>query len=294
MNSHAQIPTPLLMEDRIRVYFSSRTIDNTSLTTFIDLDPDNPSEIKYLNEDYILEVGNRGLFDEHGIMPSSVLRNGDEIWLYYGGWSRRESIPYSNWTGLAISKDEGRTFEKYNKSPIFDRTFDEPYSATAVFVRKSKEGFEGWYASGQDWIEVDGKLEEYYRIRVATSIDGIIWKRNKKEPLPFKSRFEPTHRPTIIEHNSKFHMWFCYRDIYDFRDGANSYRVGYAHSVDKINWQRDDKLSGIDVSLKGWDSKMIAYPYVLKYKDCLYMFYNGNGFGKSGFGYAILNLQSLK
>ena len=89
-------------------------------------------------------------------------------------------------------------------------------------------------------------------------------------------------------------MWFCFREINDFRDGANSYRIGYAFSYDKINWHRDDKLAGIDVASQGWDSKMIAYPYVVKHNDLLYMFYNGNGFGRSGFGYATLDLRELK
>jgi len=35
---------------------------------------------------------------------------------------------------------------------------------------------------------------------------------------------------------------------------------------------------------------MIAFPYISKYKKRNYMFYNGNGFGKSGFGYAELEL----
>ena len=181
MNSHAQIPTPLMMEDRIRVYFSSRTAENLSHTTFVDVDLDNPSIIKSLNKSPILVLGDKGLFDEHGIMPSSVINNDGEIWLYYGGWSRRKYIPYSNWTGLAISNDDGYSFKKFNKSPVFDRAFDEPFSATAVFVRKDNGKFESWYASGQDWIEVDGHLEEFYRIRMAISGDGILWDRTKRK-----------------------------------------------------------------------------------------------------------------
>lgn len=294
MNSHAQIPAPLLLEDRFRVYFSSRPEKNLSLTSFIDLELDNPSNIIFLNKTPILSLGDRGLFDEHGIMPSCAIHNENEVWLYYGGWSRRESIPYSNWTGLAISQDNGYSFKKYNNTPIFDRAFNEPYSATAVFVRKSENAFDSWYASGQNWIYVDNHLEEYYRIRMATSSDGINWVRQNKELLNYKNQFEPTHRPTVIEYNSKYHMWFCFRKISNFRDGNNSYRIGYAYSFDKINWFRDDELAGIDVSSEGWDSKMIAYPYVLKCKEKLYMFYNGNGFGSSGFGYATLDLKSLK
>ena len=84
-------------------------------------------------------------------------------------------------------------------------------------------------------------------------------------------------------------MWFSYRGRKDFRYGSQSYRIGLAYSKDLINWTRNDKLSGIDISDSGWDSLMIAYPSIIKIKDKYVMFYNGNSFGKDGFGYAILD-----
>ena len=45
---------------------------------------------------------------------------------------------------------------------------------------------------------------------------------------------------------------------------------------------------GIDVSKNGWDSEMICYPYVFDHKGKRYMLYNGNGYGKTGFGLAVL------
>jgi predicted GH43/DUF377 family glycosyl hydrolase len=88
-------------------------------------------------------------------------------------------------------------------------------------------------------------------------------------------------------------MWFCYRSISDFRDGKGSYRIGYASSKDMINWKRDDQKAGIDVSEEGWDSKMITYPYIVQNEDQLIMFYNGNGFGENGFGYATASINDL-
>jgi hypothetical protein len=53
-----------------------------------------------------------------------------------------------------------------------------------------------------------------------------------------------------------------------------------------------DNLVGIDVSEKlekidVFDDESIAYPYVTKLKSELIMLYNGTGFGKTGFGYAV-------
>jgi hypothetical protein len=288
MNSHAQIPTVLVKEDRLRIYFATRPEQNLSLTTFIDVDIEEPSRIIYVHDKPILELGRAGMFDENGIMPSYVCEHEGQVWLYYGGWSRRTSIPYSNWTGLAISDDGGFTFHKTYLGPILDRTPLEVYSATGCFIFKVGNTWHMWYASGEDWIKIKDNYEEYYVIKHTTSLDGIHWIRDNKKLLPSRNENEPTHRPSVFYDNGLYHMFFCYRGITDFRDGQNSYRIGYASSNDLQEWTRKDDEAGILLSDVGWDSTMMAYPYIVAAKDRILMFYNGNGFGKSGFGYAQL------
>jgi hypothetical protein len=73
-------------------------------------------------------------------------------------------------------------------------------------------------------------------------------------------------------------LWYSYR-------GA-SYRIGYAESTNGRDFIRRDERVGIDVSPSGWDSEMIEYAYVFDHNGNRFMIYNGNGFGKSGLGYA--------
>jgi hypothetical protein len=83
-------------------------------------------------------------------------------------------------------------------------------------------------------------------------------------------------------------MWFCHRAGGGFRDDPDrTYRIGYAESGDGVEWERKDEQAGIDVSPSGWDSQMVAYPFVFEHADATYLFYNGNGFGREGFGYAV-------
>ena len=82
-------------------------------------------------------------------------------------------------------------------------------------------------------------------------------------------------------------MWYCFRDSKDYRDGTGSYRMGYAESKDGIHFTRADNKAGIDVSKEGWDSTMICYPTIVEVDGRLLMFYNGNGFGRTGIGYAV-------
>jgi hypothetical protein len=49
-----------------------------------------------------------------------------------------------------------------------------------------------------------------------------------------------------------------------------------------------DDVHGLAVASEGWDSTMTCYPFVLQFDGRTVMLYNGNGFGRSGFGYAGL------
>ena len=79
-------------------------------------------------------------------------------------------------------------------------------------------------------------------------------------------------------------MWYSYRG----QKNIETYRIGYAESSNGVNWTRKDNLVGIDVSADGWDSEMICYPYVFIHNNEIFMVYNGNGYGRSGFGIAKL------
>ena len=84
-------------------------------------------------------------------------------------------------------------------------------------------------------------------------------------------------------------MYFCYRQAYGFRqDSSRGYRLGYARSTDLKNWVRDDSVAGIDVSSEGWDSQMQCYPHLFESDGKVYLLYNGNEFGRYGFGLAML------
>ena len=288
MLSHAQVPTVLDMGHFLRIYFSTRTSPTESKIAVMDVDAQNPSKILEIHSGSLLDCGAPGTFDEHGLMPSSVLKDSDnKIRLYYSGWSRRTTVPYSNLTGLALSED-GINFRKIGGGPILSTNYLEPYSATSPFVYSFNGAYVAFYCSGNDWLKIDGKYEHTYDIKSAHSEDGIHWVQNGKTCFSKTHPREAVTRPTVLSLHGNYHMWFCYRGSLDFRDGAESYRIGYAYSKDLEGWERRDADAGIYLGPDEWDSSMLAYPYVLETIYGIYMFYNGNGFGKSGFGYAIL------
>lgn len=283
---HMQGPVALHCGNFIRVYYADRDLSGKSFPTYFDIDINNLDKIIYSHKDPIISWGPCGTFDDDGIMPACALYVGKYIWMYYSGWNRRITIPYHNTTGLAFSKDGGKSFRRMFNGPILDRTPYEPFMAVTPWVMKS-DIWHMWYVSGKSWININGKLEPTYGIRHAKSHDGIIWNREENFVIPMRNSEEAIARPTVIFKNNTFHMWYSYRDSRNFRDGDGSYRIGYSYSIDGKTWIRADQVAEVPRSGLEWDAHMQCYPYVIKINGNFYMFYNGNSFGKTGIGLAI-------
>lgn len=291
MQTHASVPTvDKVNDDLLRIYFGTRDSKNRNYTAYIEVEADNPKNILYVHDEPVLSPGSLGTFDDCGAMPSWLVNYEGKKYLYYIGWNVRNTISYHNSIGLAISEDGGVSFKKYSEGPLIDRNHIEPYFCAAPCVIIENGLWRMWYLSCVKWVIFDGKPEPYYHIKYAESKDGIHWVRNGIVSIDFKDDNEcGIVRPSVIKENEVYKMWYSYRNLENYRtDSKNGYRIGYAESSDGINWKRKDEEVGIDVSKDGWDSLMIEYPYVYDHKDKRYMIYNGNTFGKSGFGYAIL------
>lgn len=222
-------------------------------------------------------------------MAGSVLAVGDEVWLYYCGWTRSIAVPY-NWAiGLAISHDGGNSFERMGKGPIIGPSLCEPYLQACPIVRRLAENdWHMWYLSGSDWLECEGKPESLYVVLHATSRDGINWARDSRPVIPARVEFECQTSASSFVHQGGNHMLFSYRHGLDFRNSERGYRIGHAWSDDLLNWHRDDTQAGIEPSRNGWDSEMICYPHVFELNGRTLMLYCGNDFGRQGFGWAEL------
>jgi len=294
MYSHAQNPAVLALPDRLRVYFNCRGLKGQdgnveAYSTFVDLDRANPSKVIAVHDRPILELGQPGTFDQFGVMSGTVIRSDDEVWVYYVGWSRARGVPYHHAIGLAVSKDDGCTFVRYGLGPILTRTPEEPFIQNSPFVLKVGDMFHMWYSTGLGWITQGGAPESIYVLVHAMSEDGINWRRNGTPCVPFLVDHECQTNPSVIRIGDRYHMWFCYRYGLDFRNADRGYRIGYAWSEDLESWHRDDTLGALAPSNEpGWDSQMVCYPCVVELGGRLTMFYSGNYFGQTGFGYAQL------
>lgn len=295
LQEFAQAPATLLFDDHVRVYFSCRPPADAngqyvSYSAWVDLDRKDLRRVLRVSEQPILALGGLGEFDEFGTYPVSVIADGGNFRAYYAGWTRCESVPFNVAIGMATSSDGGATFTKAGTGPVLSYTPDEPFVLSGPKIRRFGGTWYLWYIAGRKWKLVDGRAEPVYKIRMATSPDGISWTRVNRDLIDSRvEEDEAQASPDVFYANGKYHMFFCYRYSGGYRGKEFGYRIGYASSTDLLNWVRDDGKAGIDVSDSGWDEEMISYPHVFEVDGSTYMAYLGNQVGRHGFGLAILD-----
>jgi hypothetical protein len=295
LKEFAQAPATLLFDDYVRVYFSCRPRADAngqyvSYSAYVDLDRADLFNVRQVAAQPILSLGGLGEFDEFGTYPVSFIRSGAEVRAYYGGWTRCESVPFNVAIGIATSHDGGDTFRKLGHGPVLSYSPDEPFVLSGPKVRRFNDIWYLWYIAGRKWKVVDGRPEPVYRIRMASSSDGIHWLKMHRDLIPSRVEDDEAQAsPDVFYANGKYHMFFCYRYSSHYRGKENGYRIGYAVSTNLIDWERDDSKAGIDVSEEGWDSEMISYPHVFDVDGKTYLAYLGNEVGRHGFGLAVLD-----
>lgn len=295
MHEFAQSPNSIMFDDFVRVYFCCRpkADENNQRVTrcaFVDLNKKNLLEVVNIAKEPVLELGGLGAFDEFGTYPVSMVRAKGRIFAYYGGWSRCTSVPFNISLGGAVSYDNGVSFTKFGDGPILSHTLDEPFVIGSPKIRIYDGTWYLLYMAGSKWIMSEGRPEVVYKLRMAISPNGKNWIKINKNIIPdVLEENECQAGPDVFYYKGLYRMFFTYRKALDFRDNKESaYRIGYAYSDDMVNWIRDDDNVGIGFSDSGWDSEMLHYPHLFECEGSVYMLYNGNEFGKYGFGIAKL------
>jgi hypothetical protein len=281
MRSHAANPTADRIEgDLFRIYFSSRDERNRSSISFVDINLREPSRILREADAPVLSPGELAMFDDSGVSIGCVVTVGARKYLYYMGWHLTVTVPWQNALGLAISDGPGHPFRRVSRFPVVELNEVDPYTLSYPWVTVENGRFRMWYGSNTQW----GARKEDMRhlIKYAESPDGIHWQRPGIVAIDFNDPSEYAMcKPCVIKDQDRFRMWFCSR--------GETYRIRYAESQDGVNWVRHDDRAGIDVSTHGWDAEMIEYPCVFDHNGSRYMFYAGNGYGRTGFGLAVLD-----
>ncbi|GAB4199139.1 MAG: hypothetical protein Fur0023_01200 [Bacteroidia bacterium] len=288
MVSHAANPFVEILENsEWMVYFTSRDKFNRSHICALKINHSKDFSVTSVCKRPLVTPGSDGLFDDSGCAMGYLITINGRKHLYYLGWNLKVTVPWLNTIGLAIESGMGSDvfplFEKYSMAPIMDRSHEDPFSISYPSILFENNIYRMWYGSNLSWGKEEKEMRHVFKY--AESDDGIYWKRTNHVVLMhiYPNEFALS-KPFVIKDRDIYKMWYSYRG----RNEIKTYRIGYAESTDGFNWTRKDDEVGIDVSKEGWDSEMICYPFVFDFNGNRYMLYNGNGYGKTGFGIAIL------
>lgn len=280
--SHAGIPVPVPRQDgTVRLYFSARDGLGRSRIGSADVDLHDPSAPPRFSTDVVIGLGALGAYDDSGVTTSCVVEHRGTQYQYFSGWSLGQTVPFYFYVGCAVSDDGGETWQKVSRAPILGRTDVDPFLTASPWVLVEDGLWRMWYVSGTGWSDLGGTVRHRYHIKYAESRNGIEWTRDGTVCIDYTDEREyAIARPCVIRDKDCYRMWFCSR--------GDTYRLGYAESADGVTWERSD-TSVIDLGPEGaFDSEMQAYPAVLEAAGNWWLLYNGNGYGRTGIGYALL------
>jgi hypothetical protein len=280
--SHAALPIVVpVAGSRVHLYFSSRDGRNRAQIGRAELDLDAAVPEPRFDAEPLVRFGPPGAFDDCGVTAGCIAADRDRLYLYYSGWSLAVEVPFLFFVGCAVSADGGRSFEKVSPAPVLGRGPLDPFLTASPSVLIEGGVWRMWYVSGTGWSP-GPKPEPAYNIRYAESSDGVEWRVSDRVCIDYSYPGEHAiARPHVMKDGALYRMWFSHR-------GA-SYRIGYAESNDGLSWTRKDEDAGITTSRDGWDSEMVAYPWVGDIAGRRRMLYNGNNYGFTGIGQAILD-----
>jgi hypothetical protein len=268
---------------RHRIHFSCRDDNNRSRGGWAEVEVEEDKLVVVRAALWpSLDLGRLGAFDDCGAMPGSLVEHDGRLLLYYTGWTLARAVPFFFFIGLAESRDGGETFQRLSEAPVVGRNRYDPFLTAAPWVVKESGNFRMWYVSGTEWVASSGRSAppvHYYSIKHATSENGVVWTTNDHLCLPYLENEHAIARPVVTP------VTDGYRMIYSARRLGETYRIYSAISRDGLSWQREPEPL-IDVAPSGWDSEMVCYGSLLDTPEGKFLLYNGNAYGKDGFGAA--------
>lgn len=278
--SHAALPSPVhVADDTFRFFYSSRDADKRSHIGWVDVAVSEAPQVLGVAAQPVISPGEDGTFDDSGISIGCITRDESDYHLYYMGWNLGLRSPWRNAIGLARSSSLDGPFERFSPGPILDRTPVDPYTLTYPCVLKiGPRQWRMWY--GSNLAAGLGEATLRHAIKVAHSSDGLHWERDGSIAIGLTGHQEHVIvRPSVVRIGEVYLMSFATR--------GTRYTLGAAWSRDAKHWERIDGIMKFDRTEPGWDLDMVCYPALFWHRERLWLAYNGNGYGATGFGLAV-------
>jgi hypothetical protein len=295
-----QGPQVLQIEGGYRLFFSTRQIDANkyyySSVAYVDLNNEFELIPKSICSS-VISRGELGTFDHDGIFPFHVFETRENRILgFICGWKRKMSVDIDMSIGISESHDGGNTFHRLGQGPILTANVNEPFLIGDPCVTLDAHGtYHMFYISGKDWLKsIEGTFERKYVVMHATSKNLFDWERDGSPILSNHISEEAQAMPTVVEIAGVFHMFYAFRNVFDFRSNSkNSYRLAHAYSNSLDGPWNVSAWSFPTESIEDWNDEMQCYPHAFIMNQNICLLYNGNAFGRFGIGILIIPIEEI-
>jgi len=281
LSTHVANCVPVFVgDDTFRIYFNARDKQNRSSVGAVDIDIIARKVVAEIPQP-VFEYGPSGSFFEHGVSIGSLYSVEGITYLSFMGWQVPEG---GHWFGevgrLIVNTDLSLSLD--SKEPMLGLDKADPISISYPWIQKICDTYHMWYGSTSTWDSGNGEM--VHTLKHAISSDGWSWEKTGGAIPHEIGVAQAFSRPTILaDSDDNLTMWFSYRS-----GSGEHYRIGQSQKKGGGPWSNVIPAPGLTTSADGWDSDMVEYPYVFLHSGEVYMLYNGNGYGESGFGLAVL------
>lgn len=266
--------------DVFRIFFNARDKQNRSSVAAVDIDIISREVVKEIAQP-VFEYGKRGSFYEHGISIGGLYQVDGLNYLSFMGWQVPEGQHWFGEVGrLVVNGDLSLSLDSF--TPMLGLDEFDPISISYPWIQKIDSAYHMWYGSTSTWDAGNGEM--IHTFKHAISDDGLNWTK-MGGAIPHEIGVaQAFSRPTVLaDDNDNLTMWFSYRS-----GSGEQYQIGQSLKKGDGPWSKVIPAPGLSISNDGWDSEMLEYPYVFSHSENVFMLYNGNGYGASGFGLAVL------
>lgn len=279
MQNFAYVPTPWLRNKHtLRIFCSFMDASGRGRLGFVDVSPEDPLQILEVSKTPLLDLNSFGAWSKDGISPTCVFEKNGSLYMVVMCWRRYDDLPYRVTTALAVSHDHGASFSPASELPILPLTPEEPDLRSAAFIESNGDEFQMHYVVSNGWENLTHKKVPLTEIRKVHSSDLFRWPTRGEIEVRPGDQSIGLARPWVFENAGLRELWL------GERSQDNRYRLAYAIADPSNEW---GPLQYPDLGpASEWDAEMQAAPAIIRVNRVNYLFYNGNGFGKTGFGVA--------
>lgn len=277
-SSHLSMPFCIAKNsNEFRVFFNSRDSDKRSHIGWVDFDL-NSKNISKMNFGSlpIVSPGIPGEFDEHGVSGSYYEIESGLLRIWNFGWRRSSGLAWTNAIGLVEKRNDKIDSISSNRLIMQSNDF-EKYGAAYPYLI-SKGSLRYMFYGAFDVYGIPSLNETYSFISKRALIGSDLAISSRVNMINHLSGQSAQSRPCIIKDGEGYRAWISVK--------GEGYVIRSAFSSDLSNWHWSEDEFGLEPSGLNGEISEVCYSHVVDVMNSRFMFYNGDGFGKTGIGIA--------